>query len=540
MLLGALAEGFGLLTIVPLAAIAIDHGGSTIGRFAPWISEWPADQRLLVTVALFMAAMAARSMLLFARDTLLARLHSDYEASLRLRAAATLAGRGWPFASRIGQSGMQSLLLNDVPRAGEAAGFAAQIAIGVIMLVVQLAITFYLSPALTLVALAFLAGGSILSLRFTRRGVRSGLIIVDAMDDSAGSGFRLHAGLKAALAQGTVPAFLDEYRSTLHRAAGQFTHFARDYSFAQQVAAFGAALVAAVLLLVGVRLLSLPFPILAASLVLFARMSGPAQSVQASVLRFSAYAPAFAAIERRLGPIDGDIPAQLRREPLDWACLVVSAAQFEHGPGLGLSGASLELRAGEWLGISGASGVGKTTFVDIVAGLLAPQEGAIKVDGQPLAGEKLERWRAGLAYVGQDGSVFNDSVRSNLLADGASAEEPELWRALEAVGLAERVRAFARGLDESVGDRGSQLSGGERQRLVLARALLRRPSLLILDEATAALDPESEAAVLDGIKAAEPRPAALIVAHRDSTLRHCNSVLAIRHPSLAGCEGAVS
>ena len=136
--------------------------------------------------------------------------------------------------------------------------------------------------------------------------------------------------------------------------------------------------------------------------------------------------------------------------------------------------------------------------------------------------------------------MFNDSVRSNLFADGVSAEESELWRALEAVGLAERVRAFARGLDESVGDRGSQLSGGERQRLVLARALLRRPSLLILDEATAALDPESEGAVLDGIKAAEPRPAALIVAHRDSTLRHCDSVLAIRHPALAGCEGAVS
>jgi ABC-type multidrug transport system fused ATPase/permease subunit len=539
MLLGALAEGFGLLMIVPLAAIAINGGGFVIDRFAPWIGGWPADRRFLTILALFVVAMAARSVLLFSRDVLLARLHSDYEASLRLRAAATLARRGWPFASGIGQAGMQSLLLNEVPRAGEAAGFIAQMAIGAIMLLVQLAITFTLSPRLTLVALAFLAAGSVLSLRFTRRGVRSGLAIVDAMGDSAASGFRLHAGLKSALAQGTVPAFLDEYRSSLHRAAAQFTHYARDYGLAQHAAAFGAALVAAILLLVGARLLSLPFPVLAASLVLFARMSGPAQNVLASALRVLAYAPAFAAIERRLGPIDGDIPAQLRREPLDWSCLTVSNARFEHGRGLGLEGASLKLQRGEWLGISGHSGAGKTTLVDLVAGLLASQEGRLDVDGDPLAGEALERWRAGIAYVGQDGNVFNDTIRSNLLADGVSADDADLWRALDAVGLAERVRALPGALEETVGDRGSQLSGGERQRLVLARALLRRPSLLILDEATAALDPESEAAVLERIKQIDPRPAALIVAHRDSTLRHCDSVLAVRHSSSVACEGAV-
>ena len=85
----------------------------------------------------------------------------------------------------------------------------------------------------------------------------------------------------------------------------------------------------------------------------------------------------------------------------------------------------------------------------------------------------LERWRAGLAYVGQEGSVFNDSVRGNLLAEGVAADDVSFGGRSRSVGLAERVRAFAGGLDESVGDRGSQLSGGERQRLVLARALAR-------------------------------------------------------------------
>ena len=103
-----------------------------------------------------------------------------------------------------------------------------------------------------------------------------------------------------------------------------------------------------------------------------------------------------------------------------------------------------------------------------------------------------------------------------------------MWSALELAGLAERVRAFPRGLDERVGDRGSQLSGGERQRLAIARALLRSPRLLILDEATAALDAKSEAELIDRLRALEPRPAALIVAHRPTTLAHCDRVVAIR------------
>jgi ATP-binding cassette subfamily C protein len=97
------------------------------------------------------------------------------------------------------------------------------------------------------------------------------------------------------------------------------------------------------------------------------------------------------------------------------------------------------------------------------------------------------------------------------------------------VGLVTRVRAFPGGLDQSVGDRGSQLSGGERQRLVLARALLRKPSLLILDEATAALDSDSEALLLERLRALDPRPAALVVAHRQSSLAYCDSILPIQH-----------
>jgi ATP-binding cassette subfamily C protein len=291
----------------------------------------------------------------------------------------------------------------------------------------------------------------------------------------------------------------------------------------------GSAIAAALLFFIGARVLDLPFAVLIASLVLFARMAGPAQLLQQTAQNVSAYAPSFSAIERRLGRLEEPPAIERAIAPLDWERLQLDRVTYEHQPGLGAQGMSLALGRGQWIGVSGPSGCGKTTLVDLAAGLLEPQSGSVTVDGKPLAGELLERWRASLAYVGQDGSVFDDSVRGNLLAEGVRAEDDRLWSALASVGLEKRVRAFARGLDERVGDRGSQLSGGERQRLVLARGLLRSPSLLILDEATAALDPDSEARLLDRLRQLEPRPAALVVAHRQSTLAHCDSVVSIQH-----------
>jgi ABC-type multidrug transport system fused ATPase/permease subunit len=529
MIFAAVAEGFGLLMIVPLASVAIGSGESTVFRFAPWAAALIADQRFAIALTLFLAAMAARSLLLFVRDLQLAALDAGYEASLRLRAAGTLASRGWPFAARIGQAGMQSLLLNDVPRAGQAIVFLQQAAVAGAMLAVQLLLTAWLAPVLTAIALGFLVVGALAATRWTRRGVRSGMAISRTMEDSASSGFRLHAGLKAALAQGTVGSFLDEYRATLAASTGQIVENVRDNSAAGQLAAIGSAVAAAALLFVGVRVLAMPFAVLVTSLILFARMSGPAQSLQQSIQHASAVVPAFAAIQFRLGGLEQPAEPASPAEPLAWDTLRLEDAAFEHAGGLGLARASLTLSAGEWLGLGGRSGAGKTTLLDLVAGLLPPQRGRVTVDGQELVGERRERWRRGLSYIGQDGSLFNDSVRGNLLAEGGAASDADLWEVLELVGLAERVRAFAAGLDESIGDRGSQFAGGERQRLVIARALLRRPRLLILDEATAALDGDSEAQLLERLRGLEPRPAALIVAHRASSLAYCDSIVSIRH-----------
>jgi ATP-binding cassette, subfamily C, bacterial len=535
MVAGSIAEGFGLLMIVPLAAIALGETSQLPSWVAAPFGRLEPDQGVLLAAALFLFAMALRSLLLLWRDSLRGRLEADYRASLQLRAAATLAEAGWGKASRIGQAGMQSLLLNDVPRAVICLAHVIEVGVAAIFLSVQFLLVASLSPALALFALVILAPALLLLRRSAQRLSRSGEALTQGSEDSTGAGMRLHSGLKSALAQGSTNEFLGEYRASLQRLAGEYSRFARDLSVTRQLSAFGTAVAAVVLLIAGGRFLNLPFPVLAASLLLFARMAGPAVSLLQSAQRAIAAGPAFTALELRLGPLSEKARvATARAEPLDWSRLDLDRASYRHDTGHGFDGRSLSLQRGQWLGLRGPSGVGKTTLVDLIVGLHEPQNGAVLVDGRPLAGERLERWRAGIAYLGQDGLVFADSVAANLAAGQGEIDDRRMWEALEAVGLSDRIRAFAGGLHHPLGEGGSALSGGERQRLLIARAILRRPTLVILDEATAALDPAAEAVVLEALRKLPGRPAAILIAHRESSLEHCETVLDIRHSALGG------
>jgi ATP-binding cassette subfamily C protein len=302
------------------------------------------------------------------------------------------------------------------------------------------------------------------------------------------------------------------------------------------MASFGAAFAAVILIVIGQQSLQLPFAVLATLLVLFARMSGPAQSLQQSLHGLAAHATAFDAVERGVGSLrPRAIEAGAALEPIEWRQLRLESVAYAHpDSGFVLRVPELTLSAGEWLGIGGSSGGGKTSLVDIAVGLLAPDQGEVLVDGQPLDSAMLARWRSGIAYVAQNEQPFEGTLRENLLAgSGEPRSDESLWAALDAVGLAERVRATDAGLDMPLGDRGSALSGGERQRLAIARALLRRPSLLVLDEATNALDPESEIRLLQRLREIAPRASLILIAHRTAPLDLCDRVVTVDGGRLA-------
>ena len=149
------------------------------------------------------------------------------------------------------------------------------------------------------------------------------------------------------------------------------------------------------------------------------------------------------------------------------------------------------------------------------------------VNGQPLKDELLLSLRQSISYVPQDSFLFNTSVRENLLTVNAQASERELWEALEFAMAAQFVENLPQGLDTVIGDRGMKISGGERQRLVLARAILKKPALLILDEATSALDTNNENKIKESIDRLKGKVTIVVVAHRLSTIQAADQVLVL-------------
>ena len=163
---------------------------------------------------------------------------------------------------------------------------------------------------------------------------------------------------------------------------------------------------------------------------------------------------------------------------------------------------SLTIAAGRVTAIVGSSGAGKSTVADLVNGLLSPGTGRVLIDGAELTPEAARAWRRHVGYVAQDTVLFHDTVRANLRWANPDASEQEMKESLS-LAAAEFVFELPQGLDTTVGDRGMLLSHGQRQRIALARALLRKPGLLILDEATSSLDFDNEKRILDAIEQLE-------------------------------------
>lgn len=193
-----------------------------------------------------------------------------------------------------------------------------------------------------------------------------------------------------------------------------------------------------------------------------------------------------------------------------------------------LDGVNLIIKKGQSVGLIGPSGSGKTTISDIILGLLKPLEGQVLVDGVDVY-TIPQVWSKIVGYVPQTVFLADDTVRNNIIfgKNESVADDNGIWTALEQAQLADFIRSLPEGLETIVGERGVKFSGGQRQRLVIARALYNSPQILILDEATAALDNETEEAVMEAIEHLQGKITMIIVAHRLTTIRKCDVVYKI-------------
>ena len=540
LVLGALVEGIGLLLLLPILTVVLGAGSSSgwIAGFTQQIVAFiPASApfwQLAFLLALFAALLAIRSLIMIRRDVTLARLQIGFVESHRLQIIRLIANTRWDVISRLKHGRVTHVLGGDIEACGNAAYLALQCAVNLAMLVGQTLLVLLLSPALALVVIALLSGGA-LALRPVLRHSRAlGTQLTESNLALVTSTTQFLGGLKLALSQNLQRSFVEEFEDTLGHAGSRRVEFTRQRTRAQLALTSTAAFVAGVAMLVGVGLLDASPTALIAFLFVLARMNGPVMVIQGAAQHIFHSLPAYRQIKELEAELARHQDAEPRRAAagvriegdIEFRGVSFTHRQWTDGEGAGgVSDLDLAIEQGSFVGIAGPSGAGKTTFADLLVGLYPPQAGTIRVAGQPLEGKHLLAWRESVSYVSQDPFLFHDSIRRNLLWARPEASEEELWAALRRAGAEALVMRMPAGLDSLVGERGTLISGGERQRIALARALLRRPSLLLLDEATNAIDVEGEKAILTELRCASARPTVVMIAHREASLSLCERLI---------------
>jgi ABC-type multidrug transport system fused ATPase/permease subunit len=220
--------------------------------------------------------------------------------------------------------------------------------------------------------------------------------------------------------------------------------------------------------------------------------------------------------QRRLGRFDGDI----RYENVS----------FGYAEGLpALSHLSFHAPPGATVALVGATGAGKSTLVNLLVRFYEFTSGQIYIDGKPIRAYDLRVLREAIGVVTQESFLFNGSIRENLLMGKPAATEAELWRAVAAANAQQFIQRLPDGLESVVGERGVKLSVGEKQRLSIARALLKDPPILILDEATASVDTATERLIQEALERLMVNRTSIVIAHRLSTIVHADQILVLDH-----------
>lgn len=535
MLFITVTQSAQLLLLVPLMQlIGLDVQQGSIGWVADLVSSTfitvGLEPTMITVLVAFMFFTTALALIRRGQTIFNFKLQEDFAASLRQRLYRAVANVDWLTFSRRRSSDLTHALTIEVDRIGAATAILLKLATNAVLVTVYVLLAFRLSPTMT--TLVFVSGAGLLLVlrKKTQKAHWSGEEISLSTNGLYSAAIEHLGGMKTAKSYGAE----DRNAGIFSNLAGQVAQMRLNSIRNQAETGFwfsvGSVASLCVLLYIAFTVMGMSAAGLLLLLFLFNKIIPMLGGMQQGYQQGLNILPAFTGVMEMLACYEsvaepssqpqGDkmrLRNSLRLES-------VSFTYSHEEKAAAIQNLDLTIPAGETTAIVGPSGAGKSTVADLLMGLVTPCKGRVLVDDMPLSVERVRSWRNQIGYVAQDTFLFNDTVRANLLWACPEASEENMWEALRSAAAEEFVVKLPEGLETRLGDRGVRLSGGERQRLALARALLRRPSLLILDEATSALDSENEKRVQSAIEGLHGHMTILVITHRLSTIRHADII----------------
>ena len=536
----SLTEGLGVALLFPILQVAgfnlanQGHVGHYTGEVRGLLlrSGLPPSWWLALLLLIFMLLMALRSLFSRVQSVLTFRTALTYELTLSRQLYQAIINADWLFLVRRRASDFTHALTAELARVANCTYLFIGAVANAILALVYIGLALKLSAGMTCLVLA---AGSLLLLisrRWTRAVHTSGTAVSDSVSEVYAAATEHLQNLKTVKCYDAQAADLSMFDSLQSTALAQAFNNTRSQAAAAFWFEAGSLLVLAAIVFASLQILNVAPASILLLLAVFTRLIPRLAAGQDQWQAFAGDLPAFEnlmQIERECAA-NAEAPAVPDSSPALAHAISLEHIEFRYDPErpLVLNNLSLTIPAGSITAIVGSSGAGKSTVADLVNGLLSPVAGRVLIDGNELVPQAVRAWRRHVGYVAQDTVLFHDTVRANLQWANPDATGQEMRDSLT-LAAAEFVFDLPQGLDTTVGDRGMLLSHGQRQRIALARALLRKPGLLILDEATSSLDLENEKRILDAIEHLRGRTTVLLIAHRNSAIQRAEPIYVLEN-----------
>ena len=527
LLLGGIAEGIGLASLLPAMSIVIggDDGppNPSIVTFTDALASIGLPATLPVLVAVSVGGIVMKNALNLAAMTYVGYAVAHVATGMRRDLVDNLLNVRWNYFTQQPLGRITNSLSVDATRAGQAYLTAANFLVNAIQAVIYSIVALFVSWKVAVIAI--LIGGTIaLFLSFLvrsakkagRRQTRYTADFITYLSDALNN----IKPLKAMARQDAFAHLIDRNIVGLRRALRRQVITKQALKNIDEILS---AITLGVGLLLAVVYWGVPAAELAVIGILMIQLLNSIGRIQKEYQKASIYESAYYNVQSQIA--ESAAEREVVREvgqgavapTLEQGCKLINVS-FSHPRTPVLRDVSLNFPKGTITVLTGPSGAGKTTITDLLIGFRTPDSGQVLIDGRPLEELELHKWRAMLGYVPQELVLFHDTVFSNIALGNPGIGEGEVRVALEAAGALGFVESMPEGLHTPVGEKGAKVSGGQRQRIALARALVTKPKLLILDEVTSALDPETERAIVGNIRALRGASTVIAITHRTAFL----------------------